>query len=412
MSAQLPAQSSQPSHRPSYARLAIILGILTAFGPLSIDMYLPGLPSIAHDFGVETAEAQQTLSAFFIGLAVGQLIYGPISDRLGRRRPLLFGCALYAVACVGCVLAPSLNALILLRLGMAFGACAGMVITRSVVRDLFDERESARMYSMLVLVMGLAPILAPLIGGQLLLYWGWRTIFVVLSGFGVLCFALVFFGLPESLPEERRTRKAVGAVLRSYGGLLSDGRYMGYIVAGGLASSAMFAYISGSPFVFIELNGVPPERFGLLFGINSIGLIAASQLNRWLLERYRGSQILVSAVTVTAVSSLLLVVSAATGLGGFPGMLFVLFFCIASTGLVGPNSTAGAMAPYARQAGSASAMLGAIQFGLGATASALVGILFNGTAVPMAATIALCGVGSFVVLQLLVMRPLRVSAES
>ena len=215
MSAQLPAQSSTPLRQPSYARLAIILGILTAFGPLSIDMYLPGLPSIAHDFGVETAEAQQTLSAFFIGLAVGQLIYGPISDRLGRRRPLLFGCALYAVACLGCVLAPSLNALILLRLAMAFGACAGMVITRSVVRDLFDERESARMYSMLVLVMGLAPILAPLIGGQLLLYWGWRTIFLVLSGFGLLCFALVLFGLPESLPAEGRTGKKVGEMLRS-----------------------------------------------------------------------------------------------------------------------------------------------------------------------------------------------------
>ena len=413
MSAQLPAQSSQPLHRPSYARLAIILGILTAFGPLSIDMYLPGLPSIAHDFGVETADAQQTLSAFFIGLAVGQLIYGPISDRLGRRRPLLFGCALYAVACLGCVLAPSLNALILLRLAMAFGACAGMVITRSVVRDLFDERESARMYSMLVLVMGLAPILAPLIGGQLLLVLGLAHHLPGLEWVRACCVSpWCCLALPESLPAERRTRKTVGAVLRSYGGLLGDGRYMGYIVAGGLASAAMFAYISGSPFVFIELNGVPPERFGLLFGINSIGLIAASQLNRWLLERYRGSQILVSAVTVTAVSSLLLVVSAATGLGGFPGMLFVLFFCIASTGLVGPNTTAGAMAPYARQAGSASAMLGAIQFGLGATASALVGLLFNGTAVPMAATIALCGVGSFIVLQLLVMRPLRVSAES
>ncbi len=375
-------------------------------------MYLPGLPSIAREFGVETAAAQQTLSTFFIGLAVGQLIYGPLSDRLGRRRPLLVGCALYALACLGCVVAPSLNALILLRLAMALGACAGMVITRSVVRDLFDQRESARMYSMLVLVMGLAPILAPLVGGQLLLYWGWRVIFLVLSGFGVLCFALVYFGLAESLPAARRTHQGLGAVLRSYGGLLGDGRYIGYTVAGGLASAAMFAYISGSPFVFIELNGVPPERFGLLFGINAFGLIAASQLNRWLLERYSGGQILVTAVAVTAVSSVLLAVAAATGLGGFPGMLVLLFFCIASTGLVGPNTTAGAMAPYARQAGSASAMLGAIQFGLGATASALVGLLFNGTALPMAATIALCGVGAFVVLQLLVMRPLRVSAES
>ncbi len=405
------AQPSQPSH-PSYARLALILGILSAFGPLSIDMYLPGLPAIARDFGVETAVAQQTLSAFFVGLAVGQLIYGPISDRLGRRRPLLFGCALYALACLGCALSASLNGLILLRFAMALGACAGMVITRSVVRDLFDQRESARMYSMLVLVMGLAPILAPLVGGQLLLYFGWRVIFLALSAFGLLCIVLVYFGLPESLPAERRTRQGLGAVLRGYGALLGDGRYMGYTIAGGLASAAMFAYISGSPFVFIELNGVPPERYGLLFGINAIGLIAASQLNRWLLERYSGGQILVAALGVTAATGLLLAGAAATGLGGFGGMLVLLFFCIASTGLVGPNATAGAMAPYARQAGSASAMLGAIQFGFGAAAGALVGLLFNGTALPMAATIALCGVGAFVALQFLVMRPLRLPAQS
>jgi DHA1 family bicyclomycin/chloramphenicol resistance-like MFS transporter len=287
-----------------------------------------------------------------------------------------------------------------------------MVITRSVVRDLFDQRDSARMYSMLVLVMGLAPILAPLVGGQVLLFWGWRVIFLVLSAFGLLCLALVYWGLAESLPEERRTRKSLGAVLRSYGGLLADGRYMGYTIAGGLASAAMFAYISGSPFVFIDLNGVPPERFGLLFGINAIGLIAASQLNRWLLERYSSGQILVTALGVTASAGLLLAAAAATGFGGFPGLLVLLFVCIASTGLVGPNATAGAMAPYARQAGSASAMLGAIQFGFGAAAGALVGVLFNGTALPMAVVIALCGVGAFVTLQLLVMRPQRAPAES
>jgi DHA1 family bicyclomycin/chloramphenicol resistance-like MFS transporter len=403
----MPSQSSQPS----IARLAIILGILSAFGPLSIDMYLPGLPTIAQDFGVDTAAAQQTLSSFFVGLAVGQLIYGPISDRLGRRRPLLFGCALFTLACLGCFLAPSLNSLILLRFVMAFGACAGMVITRSVVRDLFDQRESARMYSMLVLVMGLAPMLAPLAGGQLLIYWGWRSIFLVLSAFGILCLVLVYFGLAESLVVERRVRQGPGAVLRSYGRLLCDGRFMGYTAAGGLASAAMFAYISGSPFVFIELNGVPPERYGLLFGVNALGLIAASQLNRWLLERYAGSQILVTALGVTAVSGLLLVVAAATGLGGFPGMLVVLFICIASTGLVGPNATAAAMAPYARQAGSASAMLGAIQFGFGAAAGVLVGLLFNGTALPMAATIALCGVSAFVMLRVLALRP-QVSTQS
>lgn len=398
--------SSRPS-QPSNARLTIVLGILSAFGPFSIDMYLPGLPAIAREFGVDTAAAQQTLSSFFIGLAVGQLIYGPLSDRLGRRRPLIFGCAVYALACLGCFVSPSLGGLILLRFAMALGACAGMVITRSVVRDLFDQRESARMYSMLVLVMGLAPVLAPLAGGQLLLFWGWRVIFLVLSAFGLLCLLLVYFALPESLPESRRTQQGLGAVLRSYAGLLSDARFMGYTLASGLASAAMFTYISGSPFVFIELNGVPPERYGFLFGINALGLIAASQLNRWLLSRYSSGRILVTSLAVTATTGLLLAVAAATGIGGFVGMLALLFFCIASTGLVGPNATAAAMAPYARMAGSASALMGAIQFGLGAVAGSLIGVFFNGTALPMAAIIALCGVGGFVALQLLVTRPLR-----
>ena len=374
-------------------------------------MYLPGLPSIAREFGVETAVAQQTLSIFFVGLALGQVIYGPISDRVGRRRPLIFGCALYALACIGCVFAPTLGSLIVLRFAQALGACAGIVIARSVVRDLFDQRESARMYSLLMLVMGLAPILAPLVGGQLLLFFGWRSIFLTLSGFGVLCLALVVWGLRESLPVERRTRAGVGAALRVYGGLLADGRYMGYALAGGLASAAMFAYISGSAFVFIELNGVAPEYFGLLFGINALGLIVASQLNRWLLLRYAGGQILHVALGVTATSGLLLAAVTALGIGGFPTLLVLLFLCIASTGLVGPNATAAAMAPYARQAGSASALLGALQFAMGALAGALVGLLFNGTALPMTAVIALCGVAAFVTLQLLVLRPLRLSAQ-
>lgn len=395
----------------SYARLAIVLGILTAFGPLSIDMYLPGLPTLAAEFGVDTAAAQQTLSAFFIGLAFGQLLYGPVSDRIGRRAPLAFGCALYALACLGCALAPSLPALIVLRFAMALGACAGMVIARSVVRDLFDQRESARMYSMLALVTGLAPILAPLVGGQLLLYLGWRAIFVVLLCFGLLCVGLVLFALPESLPPERRIKTNLEVALRGYGGLLGDARYMGYALASGLASAAMFAYISGSPFVFIELNGVPPERYGLLFGINALGLMGAAQLNRWLLQRYSSGGILTAALSVTAVSGVLMAATTALGIGGFGGMLVLLFFCIASTGLVGPNATAAAMAPHARQAGSASALLGAVAFGLGAAAGELVGLLFNGTALPMTGVIALCGVGAFVTLQLLVLRQPRLSEQ-
>jgi len=399
---------TQPAYQGSYARLAITLGILTAFAPLSIDMYLPGLPAIAHEFGTDTAAAQQTLASFFIGLSFGQALFGPLSDRLGRRLPLIFGCILYTLASIGCMLAPSLNSLIALRFLQALGGCAGIVIARSIVRDLFNPHESARMYSFLMLVLGIAPITAPLIGGQLLLISGWRAIFVVLSAFGLLCLAVVYFTVPETLPVARRTKAGLGEVLQIYRRLLVEPRFMGYALAGGLASAAMFAYIAGSPFVFIELNGVPPERFGLLFGTNAVGLIAASQVNRWLLGKYQSGQILIYALLAAALSALLLLAVTVAGIGGFPGLLIVLFCCIASTGFVGPNAVAGAMAPYAQNAGSAAALLGAIQFACGAAAGALVGILHNGSALPMVGVIALCTVSAFFVLQLLTRRTVAV----
>jgi DHA1 family bicyclomycin/chloramphenicol resistance-like MFS transporter len=392
------------SSQVGYAKLAVVLGILTAFGPLSIDMYLPGLPTIAQEFGTTTAVAQQTLSIFFLGLALGQTVYGPLSDRLGRRGPLLFGCALYTIACIGCAFAPTIQSLVFLRLAQALGGCAGIVITRSVVRDLFDQRESARMYSFLMLVMGLAPITAPLIGGQLLIHFGWRAIFFTLSFYGLVCILLTLFALPETLPPARRTRAGLGAVLRVYGGLLKDPSYMGFALAGGLASAAMFAYISGSPFVFIELNGVAPERYGLIFGINAIGLVSAAQLNRWLLTRYNALQILTTALAITASSGLLLLTITLLGIGGFAGMLVVLFVCIASTGLVGPNATAAAMAPFATRAGSAAALLGATQFVLGAGTGALIGLFHNGTALPMVGVVALCACGAWLVLHGLALR--------
>lgn len=388
----------------SYARLALILGTLAAFGPLSIDMYLPALPTIAGEFGATTAAIQQTLSAFFIGLALGQLFYGPISDRLGRRAPLLVGCAMYTAVSLGIVFAPSVGWLMGLRFLQALGSSAGVVIGRSVVRDRFDERESARMFSFLVLVMGIAPITAPLLGGQLLVLFGWRSIFLVLAGFGVLCFVMVWLWLEESLPQARRSTTGLTSVLRNYGRLLADAHYMGFALAGGLTSAAMFAYISGSPFVFIELNGVPPAYFGFFFGANAFGMIAASQLNRWLLTRYTSTQILVVALSVTAGAALLLLIATVLGVGGFPLMLVLLFTTIASTGMVGPNAMALALAPYGRRAGSASALLGATQFAAGALAGALVGLLANGTALPMVGVIALCCVVAWLSMCLLALR--------
>jgi MFS transporter, DHA1 family, multidrug resistance protein len=392
--------------RPSATRLALVLGALSAFGPVSIDMYLPSLPTLAREFRTDTAMAQLTLSIFFIGLALGQALYGPIADRVGRRRPLLIGCALYALASLACVFAPSIATLIALRFVQSLGGCAGIVLARSVVRDLFDARESARMYSFLLLVMGLAPITAPFIGGQLLVAFGWRAIFWLLAGFGLLCLLLVTFALPETLPAERRQRAGLGQVLAVYGRLLADRSFVGYALAGGFVLAGMFAYIAGSPFVFIELYGVAPQHFGWIFGANALGLISASQLNRWLLMRYRSETILAAALAICATSGVLLVLAAATGFGGIVGLLPPLFICVASVGLVGPNATAAAMAPHGQIAGSASALLGTLQFAVGAGSAALVGALDNGTALPMAGVIAACVIAALVIFQALAFRPI------
>jgi MFS transporter, DHA1 family, multidrug resistance protein len=396
--------SSTP-RRPSTLRLTIILGTLAAFGPLSIDMYLPSLPTLAREFRADTAAAQLTLSTFFIGLAFGQALYGPIADRYGRRLPLLAGCALYMVASIACALAPSIESLVALRLAQALGGCAGMVISRSVVRDLFDERESARMYSFLMLVMGIAPITAPLLGGQLLALFGWRAIFWLLGGFGLCCVAMVAFGLPETLPADRRNSAGVAQALGVYARLLADKRFLGYALAGGLVMAGMFAYISGSPFVVIDLYGVSPQQYGWIFGANALGLIVASQLNCWLLARYRGEAILTATLALAAAASVVLALVAATGLGGLAGLLPPLFICIASVGLVGPNTSAAAMAPYGRVAGSASALLGTLQFVVGAAAGLVVGALYNGTALPMAGTIAACCLAALAIFQILARQP-------
>lgn len=391
--------------RAGTGRLALVLGTLTAFGPLSIDLYLPALPTLGRELGTGPAAAQLTLSLFFIGLALGQTLYGPLSDRYGRRRPLLVGCLIYTAASVGCALAPTMGSLIALRVLQAVGGCAGMVVSRSVVRDLFDAKGSARLYSLLMLVMGVAPITAPLLGGQLVAAFGWRSAFWLLAGFGLLCVGLVLFALPESLPPARRSRSGPGEVLRTYGRLLGERSFLGYALTGGLVSAGMFAYIAGSPFVIIELFGVPAQHFGWIFGANALGLIAASQLNRRLLARLAPETITAAALLAVAGAGLLLVAVAASGRGGLAALLPPLFVCVAGMGLIAPNTSAAAMAPHGSAAGSASALLGTLQFAVGAAAGALVGALHNGTAVPMAGVMAACGLAALAAYHGLAARP-------
>jgi DHA1 family bicyclomycin/chloramphenicol resistance-like MFS transporter len=374
-----------------------VLGALTAMGPLAIDTYLPALPRIARELQTTGSLVQVSLSVYFVGIALGQAIYGPVSDRFGRKPALYFGLTLFIVASAGCAVAPDVRALIAFRFLQALGGCAPLVVPRAIVRDYFDQRGSVRMLSVLMLVMGLAPILAPLAGGQLLLRFGWRSIFWAHAIYGSIWLAAVILGLPESLSRERRRRQPLRAVVAVYVALLRDRIFMSHVLAGAFVFSGLLAYISGSPFVFIELFHVPPDRFGLYFGVTAIGIIAASQVNGWLARRTDAGRILSLVLPVTLLAGATLLVNAYFGFGGFAGILVPLFVFIATHGFVMPNTTALAMAPHGSVAGSASALLGSVQFVLGAAAGTLVGAAGNGTAVPLAAMLAACGASAFAI---------------
>ncbi len=377
--------------RRHLVRLVLILGALTAFSSMSIDMYLPAFPQISQDLGVPLGTVQLSISAFLFGSAAGQLFYGPFADRWGRRLPLLIGLALYVASTLGCALVRTGAGLLFWRVVMAVGGGAGMVISRAMVRDLYDTAEAARMFSLLMLVMGIAPILAPMAGGQLLLLTGWRGIFGFLGIFGLLSLLAVALYLPESLPEERRIKRSLTQLTARYGQLLRHRHYLRYAIALGCVAGVNFAYIAGAPFLFIELNGITPQHFGLFFGANALGLIGASQINRRLLRHFSAQGILSVAFFVNAAAGVFLLASVFTGIGGFPAQVVLLFVGLSMTGLLYPNVTALAMAPFEKMAGSASALLGTIQYALGAAAGAAVGLLHGGTAVPMAAVMAGCG---------------------
>ncbi len=358
---------------------------------MSVDMYLPSFPMLARDLQTTTANVQLTLATFFIGLAVGQAIYGPLADRFGRKPPLYAGLALYCIASIGCALAPNIEVLIAMRLLQALGGCAGLVISRAMVRDLFDHQTAARVFSKLMLVMGVAPILAPLIGAQILGWVGWRGIFWCLTTFGLACL-IASRWLPDSRIADPNARLALGPVIRGYTTLLNDRSFIGPALASSLAQSGMFAYITGSPFVFIELYHIPAESYGWVFGTNALGLIIASQLNARLLGRFSTEQLLSFACNSTAVLGVALGAAAALQLGGLIGILLPLFGYVASLGFIGPNATAIALKHQAHRAGAASALLGTVQFGIATVAGGAVGLFHDGTARTMAFTIAVCGV--------------------
>jgi DHA1 family bicyclomycin/chloramphenicol resistance-like MFS transporter len=372
-------------------RTILILGALSAFGPLAIDFYLPAFPAMALAFGTDEKHVQLTLAAYFLGLSIGQLAYGPVADRFGRRIPLLAGIGLFTAASLACAYAPNLEWLIGARFVQALGGCAGMVISRAVVSDKCDAVGSAKVFSQLMLVMGLAPILAPMLGGLLVNTTGWQSIFLVLTGFSALAGLAVALGLPESLPAHV-PRQPLSGALRQYGRLLADPIFLGHALTGGVAIAGMFAYIAGSPFVFIKLYGVPAEHFGWLFGMNAAGFILVAQLNARLLAKRGPAFLLARTVWLYLAGGLALLAVSAWHTTQLWPLLIPLFLCIASLGCIVPNASACAMNGQGARAGSASAMLGCLQFSVAAGAAALVGVLHDGSAMPMAMVISLCGI--------------------
>lgn len=371
-------------------RMVLILGALSAFGPLAIDFYLPAFPAMAQAFATDEKHVQATLAAYFLGLSLGQLAYGPMADRFGRRKPLLFGVALFTLASLACAYAPNLDTLILARFVQALGGCAGMVLSRAIVSDKCDPVASAKVFSQLMLVMGLAPILAPMLGGVLVNLAGWQSIFLALSLFSAACLLAVGLGLPESLPAHM-PRPPLSGALRQYLRLFADRVFVGHALTGGIAIAGMFAYIAGSPFVFIKLYGVPAEHYGWLFGTNAAGFILVAQINARLLAKRGPAFLLVRAVWLYLAAGLVLLGVAALRPTQLWPLLVPLFVCIASLGCIIPNAAACAMSGQGARAGSASALMGCLQFSVAAGAAALVGWLHDGSAVPMTLVISLCG---------------------
>ncbi|KAA9165777.1 Bcr/CflA family multidrug efflux MFS transporter [Amycolatopsis acidicola] len=382
--------------KPGTLRYALILGGLSAFGPLSIDMYLPALPQMTGALHSTNGTLQLTLTGFIIGLALGQLIIGPLSDALGRRRPLLTGLGLYAVASVLCAVSPSAEMLIAARLLQAVGAAAGIVIARAIVRDLYSGTAMTKFFSMMMLVSGLGPILAPVLGGQILRLISWRGVFVVLTVFGVLLLITAALALPEPLPAERRRPARLGATLRTYGNLLADRSFFGYAFAGGLMFAGLFAYVSASSFVLQDVYGLSPQGFSLVFGANGVGIVLAGQINGRLVGRFPERRLLATGLVVSALGGLGVLLAALFTLP-LVALLVPLLLLVSSIGLVMPNASSLALAEHPHNAGSASALLGVMQFVVGGFATPLVSIGGESSAVPMGTVMAGFAVAALVI---------------
>ena len=355
--------------------MIVILGVITAFAPLSIDLYLPALPQISAALGISSMLAQQSLSLFFVGLATGQMFYGPMADRYGRRGPLAAGILLYLAATVVCALAPNIETLLVGRLLQGFGAAAGPVIARAIVRDMFAGRQAAQVMSFVILVMTAAPLVAPIIGGWVTTWLGWRANFWVLGLFGIICLLLVIFNIPETHPQRARPTHSLRQLFSGYRPVLKDPASLPLLGAGGMAFAALFAYVAGSPFIYTEVFGVSEKAFGYFFGLNVIGLILGNLLNSQLVMHYGARRLIQIGVGILTGGSAIMLVLVLSGVNHQWVLTPFLFITLGTIGVIAGNTVSRLLEGHPQSAGAASALFGLAQFGLGAMSALTIGLL-------------------------------------
>lgn len=380
---------NQKAKRSSFF-LILILGLLTSIGPLSIDMYLPAFPSIAKNLHTSVSSVMLSLSSFFVGISIGQLLYGPLLERFGRKTPLYFGLALYTISAVACASAMSVETLIIFRFFQALGGCVGMVASRAMVRDLFDVKDNAKVFSTLMLVVAVSPIIAPTLGGYITTILGWRYVFIMLIVVILLIIVGIYFLLPESKKPDPHFSLKPASILKGFAEIIKEPQFAVYTFTGAVAYAGLYAYISGSPYVFMEVFKVSEQHFGWIFALVAGGLITASQFNTQLLKKFTSAQIIKGALTAQGIIGILLVSSSLFGFSELYSTIVLVLLFLACQGFLFPNASALSMAPFAKNAGNASALMGFIQMSVGAIMSAMVSVFHNGTTLSMTGVMAFC----------------------
>jgi MFS transporter, DHA1 family, multidrug resistance protein len=383
-----------------YYFLVLILGALTALGPFSIDMYLPGFPAIAKSLHTTTAEVSLSLSGFFIGISVGQLLYGPLLDRFGRKKPLYIGLSLYIIASIGCFFVSTIEQLIVLRFVQAVGSCAAAVASLAMVRDIFPVKDNAKVFALLILILGVSPMLAPTVGGYVTAAFGWQVIFVILASIATLTLLTVIFFLPESYAPDPAYSLKPKPIIVSFWTVAKNPQFFTYSVCGAVGFSGLFAYLAASPFVFMDVYGVSAKVYGWIFALLSVGFIGSSQINSMLIKRYKSEQIVKRSLLGMVIVSLIFVAGSVTGWLGLPGTIATIFVFLCCVGITYPNTSALSLAPFSKNAGTAAALLGAFQMAIGTFVSVVVSMFNSRSTIPMAGLMASAAVVAFLILMI------------